>query len=128
MAGIAVGLEVFAGQRKVGEVMVEGALIELHDIGIPPFVIGVAFCAVGVLRTRIPTMEAMPGIDVHGNRLMAVEAELALLRTLESQVAVAAFGFVLRMTFDDVARHHQRFDLGGCVLCSKTHRHQRKSE
>jgi hypothetical protein len=31
------------------------------------------------------------------------------------------------VTFDDIARHHQRLDLGDCILCGKTHRHQRKS-
>jgi hypothetical protein len=31
------------------------------------------------------------------------------------------------VTFDDIARHHQRLDLGDCISCGKTHRYQRKS-
>lgn len=33
-----------AEQREVGEVVVEAAFVELHDIGVPPFMVGMAAC------------------------------------------------------------------------------------
>jgi hypothetical protein len=69
----------------------------------------------------------MAGIDVYGNTFVTVKTELSLVRTFERQVTMAALGLVLGVTFDDIARHHQRLDLGDCILCGKTHRYQRKS-
>ena len=54
---------------------------------------------------------------------MAVETEGALVRTSECQVTMTALGLVLSVTFDDIAWHHQCFDLGDGILCGKTHRH-----
>ena len=127
VAGVALCFEMLAGQHKVGEIVVEGVLIELHDVRIASFVIRMASRAVGVLRIRVSPVIAMSCIDIRGDILMTVEAKGALVRTSECQVTMTALGLVLGVTFDDIARHHQRLDLGDCILCGKTHRHQRKS-
>ena len=128
MAGIALGFLVLAGKPEISKIVVEGTLIELHDVGVAPFVIGVAFRAVQVLCLQIPTVVSTPRFHVRRDVFMAVQAKGALVGALERQVTIAAFGLVLRVSFDDIARHHQCLDLGACILCRKTHRHQRKSD
>ena len=128
VAGIAFCVEVLACKGKVGGIVVEGALVQLHDVGIAPLVIGVAARTVRVQCMRILAVVAATRVDVRCDVFMAIQAERPLVRSPESQVTVAALRFVLGVTFDDVARHHQCLDLGDCIRCSKTHRHQRKSD
>ncbi len=39
---------VFAEQREVGEIMVEGLFVELRDVGVPAFMVGMAGRAAGI--------------------------------------------------------------------------------
>ena len=49
---------VLTEQREVCEVMIEGLFVELHDIGIPPFMIGMADRAAGIARLVRQTMKS----------------------------------------------------------------------
>lgn len=48
VAFTALRFPVLAEQRKVGEFMVEGVFVELHDIGIPAFMIGMTGRTAGI--------------------------------------------------------------------------------
>lgn len=44
---------------------------------------------------------------------MTIEAQTTLVLIAETTVALGALGFVLGMTLNDRAGHHQCFDIGG---------------
>lgn len=86
MAGVALCFPMFACQHEVGEIVIEGGFIELHDVGIATFVIGVAFGAVQVSGTRVSTVVSALRIDVRRDVFMAVETKCTLVGLLERQV------------------------------------------
>ncbi len=116
---------VFAKQGKVGELMVERVFVELHDVRIAAFMVGMAGCAAGVARVSVQAVKSGSGGYIGGNVFVTIEAQCALLGAFEFRVAGIAVLFVLRMTFDDLAGHDQRFDLGiGLLGCHEQECHR----
>ena len=103
---------VLAEQREVGEVMIECLLIELHDIGIPTFVVGVTGGATSIARLGRQAMKTGASVNVGCDVFVTVETQCSLFGTLELRMTGAAFFLVFRMTFDDLTGHDQRLNLG----------------
>jgi hypothetical protein len=123
------GLTVFADEPEISEVVLKRRLVELHNIGIAAFMIGMARSAALVEGAIMHAVEATSTVNIGCNFFVAVEAKRALLGTLEGLVTETAFGFVVRMTLDYVARHDQRFNLGrGSLGNHKNHRHRNSSQ
>ena len=122
-------LAVFADEPEISEVVLERRLVELHNIGIAAFMVGMTVSAVPVDGVIIQTVKATSAVNIGCDIFVAVEAKCALLGTLEGLVTGTAFGFVVRMTLDYVARHDQRFNLGhGSLGNHKNHRHRNSSQ
>ena len=107
----ALGFAVFAEQGKVGQFMIEGVFVELHDIGIPAFMVGMTACTVIVSRIAGQAVKTGSGLHISGDILVTVQAQASLFRTLEFRVAGIAIFLVFGMAFDDFTGHHQRLDL-----------------
>lgn len=103
---------VFAEQRKVREIVIEGILVEVYDVGIATLVIGMALHTGHVPGSPDPSVEACRFFDVCSDVLVAVKAQRALFASLEFLMAQGALAFILRMTLDHFPRHDQGFDLG----------------
>jgi len=71
-------LDVLAEQGKVRHVVIKPGLIELHDIGIPTFVIGVAVGAGLATGSAVKTVKTGPRFDVGIDVLVAVQAQRTL--------------------------------------------------
>ena len=112
VAFAAFGFRMFAEQAKVGQLVIEGVFVELHDIRIPTFMVGVTGSTAAIPCVGGQAMKSRPGIHVDGDVLVAIEAQCTLLGALEPRMAGTAVFLVVRMTFDDVTGHDQRFDLG----------------
>ena len=122
-------LAVFADEPEISEVVLERRLVELHNIGIAAFMVGMTVSAVPVDGVIIQTVKATSAVNIGCDIFVAVEAKRALLGTFEGLVTGTAFGFVVRMTLDYVARHDQRFNLGhGSLGNHKNHRHRNSSQ
>jgi len=87
---VAVGtfrLKVLTKQLEVGDEMIKCRFIKTHDIGIAPFMIGMA-CGTWVIPNIIGfAMNAGSAGRISCNIFVAVEAKLILLRTVERSVA-----------------------------------------
>jgi len=109
-------LRVLAEQCEVRYIVVKIGLVELHDIGIPAFMIRVA---VGTGFATGPAIKAVKTgfrFDVCADVLVTVHAQRTLFRALESLVTVTALGLEFGMTLDDVTGHDQCFNLGSGSL------------
>jgi hypothetical protein len=59
MTALALCVGMCADERKVSPVVVESHLVELHDIGIPPFVIGMAAETATAAGLSVTAMETL---------------------------------------------------------------------
>lgn len=62
-------------ERKVGQLMIEARATELHDIGIPALVLGVACAAFTRAGVGHPTVVAMVVANVRLDILVAIETQ-----------------------------------------------------
>ncbi len=106
------GFSVSSEQWKIREIVIERVFVEMHDIGIPSFMVGMAGRAGGIPGLPGQTMKSRTCAYVGGDLLMTVETQGALFRALELRMAGTAFFFVFGVTFNDLPGHDQRFDLG----------------
>ena len=106
------GFSVFSEQWKIREIVIERVFVEMHDIGMPSFMIGMAGSAGRIAGLRRQTMKSRLRGYVSGDVFMTVETQCALFRTFELRVTGSALFFVFGMTLDDPAGHDQRLDLG----------------
>ena len=74
VAALATGLGMFAVQRKVGVMMIEGRPVELHNIGIPAFVISVAAETGASAGLPVAAMKTHVGADIISDLIVAVQA------------------------------------------------------
>ena len=100
-----------ADEREVGKFMIEVVLIEPDNIGIAALMICMAIGAGRATRMSILAMEPLAAIDIAGNFLVTVKAQITLPGTFEFQVAIAAVLFELGMRFHEFAGHDERLDL-----------------
>ena len=109
-------LAVFAKQGKVCEFMIERVFVELHDIGIPAFMVGMTVRAASVARVSVQAVKTGSRVYIDGDVLVAIKAQGTLFGALELGVAGIAVLFIFRMTFYDLTGHNQRFNLGVSLL------------
>jgi hypothetical protein len=93
-----------AGQRKVGESMVEAVSIERCYVGIPPQVITVALAAT-CIRLVPATMKTQLTADVVGDLSVAIQAQLILRLLGKGLVTGSTIIFFLGMCRDQFAGH-----------------------
>lgn len=93
-----------AAQDKVAGGVIEPLLVELHDLRVPPPVLGMAGSALA-LRDATMVAGALPNIARHG--FVAIETEARLRRSVEAHVTPAAVGLDLGVSLDDLAGHQR---------------------
>ena len=103
---------VSADEREVGILVIELSLVKTGNVGVAPFVVRMTFGAGRVLCARFLAMKAGLVRNITRDFFVAIETQIALLRSLEFLVATVAFFFILGMRFDYLAGHHERLDLG----------------
>lgn len=91
VAATALGGLVFAGQRKIGECVIEGALIKADDARVCTQMLAVA---VDAALARLAPVQAVPALNIAGDLLVAIQAQLRLLFLVEGRVAAFALGLV----------------------------------
>ena len=77
------GLPMPANEFEVGEVVIEGVLVETDDIRIAAQVVGMAGVALGVADVRVPAMKTIAGARVGRYVFVAVHAQVALGALIE---------------------------------------------
>ena len=112
VAGVTLGIEVFAGKNEIGQLVVEAGLVQTNDVGVPAFMIRMAVSARPPIGASIFTVKTETVIYVSGDIFVAIEAQRSLLRPLERLVTGITVFFEFGMPFDDFAGHHQGFNLG----------------
>ena len=102
---------VLAFEFKIGSGMVERVAIEIEDIGITAFMIGVALLA----RQRGLMLELAVKAAFIGNigryHIVALHAQLILRLLGERSVTLVAIVLQFRMPLDQFSGHQQRFEI-----------------
>jgi hypothetical protein len=97
-------------QCEIGERMVERLAIELDDVELAPFVVGVAELAVGLRRFRVAAMEPALASPISRDLLVARKAKPSLRLTRKRLVTAVAVLFELCVPGDQRPRHDQLFE------------------
>jgi hypothetical protein len=118
---------VLAEQLEVSEPVIERALVEPQDVGVPALVIRVAGGALLVRHVRRVAMEAGRGREVFRDLVMAVQTQLPLRLPLEAHMARPAFRLVLRMRARERPGHHEPLECFDLRLRVRKRRHGRRS-
>lgn len=103
--------------------MIKGLLVQENNVGIAPFMFGMAGSTPGRLNFFDASMKSLGLPNVAANVLMARHTELFLLGLLERLMALAAGVFELRMALDNRAWHDQAFPLLGGRRERAMHQH-----
>ena len=101
-----------AFQGEIGLMVVKGIRVEMHDIAVASYMFGMACLARHFLNIIDAAVKSSLILDIRGNFLMAIEAEIFLRVFAERFVALLAFGFIFGMIADHLARHDQGFQAG----------------
>lgn len=101
-----------AFQREIGQTMVEGVGIQMHDIGIAADVIRVAGLAGQLFNIIDAAVKTALIVDVRRHLLMAIETQVFLRGLAEGLVAFAAGRFIFGMGVYHLSRHDQGFEAG----------------
>jgi hypothetical protein len=94
-------------QLEVRERVVEGLPVELDDVGVSPFVIGVAVPAILFRRIGLTSVQSPAGQPIPRDLLMAGQAQIALGLSRERHVALEAALLQLDVAFDERSRHDE---------------------
>jgi hypothetical protein len=87
-----------APELKAGECVIERLMVQLDNIGISSFVVGVALVAVLRSRDGVTSVKSLPRRTISCNLFVARKAKPRLRVSREWSVAVAALLFKLRMS------------------------------
>lgn len=87
-------------ERIIAQVVIEGLLVELHDVGATTLMIAMAVPAFLRRRVLLTTMEPCARVSIGPDRLVAVETEAGLRLARKSLVAFVALGLVFRVALD----------------------------
>ena len=109
VAGVASGLFVAANKREIRQGVIEGFLVELHNVRCPALMVRMAAVAVGLGSVRPLAMQAASQIPVTRNVLVAGKAKLSLRTFRERLMAIGAVLFELCMSLHKLARHDEFF-------------------
>lgn len=101
-----------AFQRKIGLMMIECIRVEMHDVGIAPYMLGMACLAGQFVNIFNATVKSLVMFYIRRYFLMAVEAQMLLCGFFEGLMAFLTLGFILGMGAYHLARHDQRFQAG----------------
>jgi len=93
--------------------VIEGELVEFHDICTATFVFSMATAASLLADPDLTTMEAGLFIDILQDFLVTGQAQICLPGFVETVVTVVTLVFVFGVALDDLTRHHQGFKGGG---------------
>jgi len=115
MATAAIHIGMVALQSKVRVLVIEHLPVQYNDDGIPSLMVCVAVRAIIQPRILEQAVKTDDVADIKGNVLMAVQAQRALLFTIECFMARIAIRLVFGMRCNDLARHDQGFHLSECV-------------
>jgi len=96
-------------QREVRKPVVEALLVDVDDVHVATFMIGMAACAVESLRFGKPAVQAGLLRKVAANFGMANDAQFALWLIGQRCMAGTAFRLDVCMTGDDRSGHDQPF-------------------
>ena len=107
VAAVASGLLVAANKREIRQGVIEGFLVELHDVGGAALMVGMADVAIGLGSVRPLAVQAASQFPVTGNVLMAGKAKPGLRALRERLVAIRALLFELRMPLHQLAWHDE---------------------
>jgi len=107
MASTARNGRVRAMQCEVGEPVVETVLIKVNNVHLATFMIGMAACAVDLLRFREAAVKAQLLCDVIADFRMAIDTQLTLKLIREWRMTGIAIRLDVRMTVDDRPWHDQ---------------------
>ena len=83
VALIALRICMRAEQSEVGVAVIESELVELHNVGVAPLMIGVAAETGAIAGSTEAAMKAGPGVNVGGNLFVTIKTQFALLTALE---------------------------------------------
>ena len=97
-------------QGKVCQLMMKGLWIELDNVFVTAFVIGMAGLATGLGIDLHQTVITFFRLHILGNLFVAIQAKLTLIFLAEQPVTIVAIVFVLGVPFNDLAGHDQGFD------------------
>ena len=118
---------VTAAQRKIRERVIENASVELDDVSVAAFVIGMT----GYALTRTCRLEEpvkpRPRFPVSADIFVTRDAKRSASGVRISVVAGAAIGLGFRVAFDDAPRHYeflQDLGAGGARHCDQAKRNQ----
>ena len=98
-----------AFQLEIGARVIKLLRHQVDDLAVTAQVLGVAGAALGVGGVVTTAMQATPVADVGGDRLVAVETQVQLVRAIGPVMALAALGLDLGVRSGDLARHEQGF-------------------
>jgi hypothetical protein len=96
-------------QLEIRKGVVEGFAIELDDVGVSSFVIGVAVSAFLLRRIRLPRVESPTCQSIRCNFFVTCQAESRLRFSRERLVTVAAVLLEFGVSFDDRAWNDKPF-------------------
>ena len=109
-------LRMLAQQREVRQRVIEGPLVQVHDVCVSPDVIGMTGLT-GILAGLVgQAVETGVGVDVLSDVVMTVETQHSLFPPFEFLMTFIAVLLDIRMTLNEISRHDQGLDLrvGGC--------------
>ncbi len=112
MACLAGGQPMCPVKSEVGYFMVERFRIQLNDVRVPAFMVGVTARALRIVNQATATMKTSSVSNILRDLLMAVETQPSLASSLEFLMAGGAIGFVLGVTLNQLTRHDECFDSG----------------
>ena len=112
MATVTLRFGVVTNQRKIRAVMIEAQPVELYDVGIASFVVGMTYEAGAAAGSPVAAMETKIHLYVSRDVLMTAQAQRTLFTAIECLVAGVAVSLEFRVPLDNLARHDQGLDLG----------------
>lgn len=125
VAAAASGARVAAGEREVGEIVIECRGAEFDDVRLAALMFRVTRTTLRALCVWHATVIAPSGARVRGDVLVTGEAQLRLTRPVAAVMTLRAILFEVGMTFDHLAWHQKLFDAGrGCAAGARQEREQ----
>ena len=104
--------QVRAFKDKIGLAMIKGVRVKIDDIGSTAYVFGMAALALKLLDIIDSTMKSTLFLNIRGNLLMAIEAQMFLGVFAERFVTLLTLCLIFGMGVDYLARHYQCFKAG----------------
>ena len=112
MAAGACQTKMRAYQWKVRLTVIKGIRIEMDDVGVTPYMVGMAGLARQLFDIFNSAMESLLFLDISRDLLVTIEAKMFLGVLAERFMAFFALSLIFGVGFDYLARHDQGFKIG----------------